>query len=165
MCAASNPNKLGMCVPDVRRGRPEAKILPNLTVAPPASIGPGAEARRAKDALINDRRMNPRLPLQLPLEVCRTNGQGVRVLGASLVSRDISTMGVYFVSPERLERGAQVELDVALVDRPLDRGRVRLKTRGEVVRVEPDGAEGNHGLAVRFDEISFHYEDAEFRTH
>ncbi len=78
-----------------------------------------------------------------------------------LLSRDISTMGVYFLSPKRLEPGTPVELEVGLVDRPLDRGRVRLETTGEVVRTDITDTPGWHGLAVRFDEISFNYEDGE----
>ncbi|MBI3405044.1 MAG: PilZ domain-containing protein [Acidobacteria bacterium] len=107
---------------------------------------------------VDDRRNNPRLPLNLPVRVTKINHNGDSVDGV-LLSRDISTMGVFFLSPKRLDPGTPVNLEVGLVDRPLDRGRVRLETCGQVVRTEITDTPGWHGLAVRFDEISFNYED------
>ena len=154
MCAASNPNRLPMNVstPAPNGGANDHSPLP-VTLGPP-----GESARQLVGTLVNDRRLNPRLPLQLPICVCRVTGNA-RSESAPLISRDISTMGVYFESPQQMEKGASVELDVALVDRPLDRGCVRLSTRGQVVRVGSAETPGWHGLAVRFDELSFHYDD------
>ena len=107
--------------------------------------------------LLQDRRINARLPLRLPLRMTRIGGQ-TGVYDATLLSRDISTIGVYFLSPKRLDPGTAVELEVALVDRPLEHGKVRLATVGQVVRTDITDTPGWHGLAIRFDEISFHYE-------
>jgi PilZ domain len=73
----------------------------------------------------------------------------------SLRTKDISSSGVYFLSPRRLEPGTPLELRVVLVDRPFGRASVTRRTEAHVVRADEASRPGWHGVAVAFDEISF----------
>jgi PilZ domain-containing protein len=102
----------------------------------------------------NERRGYARAQLRLPLKVTRVAGQ--RQLDAvRLCTRDISSSGVFFLCPHRIEPGTPIEIEVALVDRPNHRGSVRMITEAHIVRTEPARANGWHGLAALFDDITF----------
>jgi hypothetical protein len=73
----------------------------------------------------------------------------------SMRTSNISSSGVLFLCPERIEPGTPVELEVCLVDRPFGRGSVKMKTEAHVVRAEPALRHGWHALAVTFDDITF----------
>jgi hypothetical protein len=73
----------------------------------------------------------------------------------SLLTKNISSSGVYFLCPRWIEPGTAIELEVGLVDRPLGRGSVRMTTAAHIVRVDPTDTPGWHGLAASFDDISF----------
>lgn len=106
----------------------------------------------------NDRRTYARAHLRLPLKVTRVAGQ--RQPGAiRLCTRDISSSGVFFLCPQRIEPGTPIEIEVALVDRPTQRGNVRMITEAHIVRAEPARANGWHGLAAIFDDITFQRSD------
>ncbi len=102
----------------------------------------------------DERRLYPRAALSLPLRLLRVAGQRESV-PISLVTRNISSSGVYFLCPRRVEPGTPIELEVGLVDRPLGRGSVRMITAAHVLRAEPTDTPGWHGLAVTFDDITF----------
>lgn len=84
---------------------------------------------------------------------------------APLRTKDISSSGVYFLSPRRIEPGTPVELQVVLVDRPFDRPSVLMRTEAHVVRVEKASRTGWHGVAVAFDDISFSQGASAPRSH
>ncbi len=101
-----------------------------------------------------DRRTYPRAALSLPLRLKRVGGQRETV-PISLVTKNISSSGVYFLCPRWIEPGTPVELEVGLVERPVGRGSVRMSTAAHVVRIERTQTPSWHGLAVTFDDITF----------
>ena len=103
---------------------------------------------------IENRRNYPRLPLQFPLRIRRVAGQPSQVAD-SLVTLNISSTGVYFLSPLRVDRESPIELEIGLTDRPRGPERVRMRARARVIRIDPTSKPGWHGVAVSFDEIAF----------
>ncbi len=101
-----------------------------------------------------DRRTYPRAALSLPLRLKRVGGQRETV-PISLVTKNISSSGVYFLCPRWIEPGTPIELEVSLVERPMGRGSVRMSTSAHVVRIERSQTPSWHGLAVTFDDITF----------
>jgi hypothetical protein len=101
-----------------------------------------------------ERRAYTRAKLRLPLRLVRIAGQRVY---KSLVLRtaDISSSGVLFLCPRRIEPGTPIEMEVVLVDRPFGQGTVRMTTEAHVVRAEPSSRRGRHAVAVSFDDITF----------
>ena len=81
------------------------------------------------------------------------------VVPLTLLTRNISSSGVFFLCPRWIEPDTPVELEVALVDRPFGRGSVHMATVAHIVRVEPTDAPGWHGLAASFDDITFRRDD------
>src|SRR5579863_9397195 len=82
-----------------------------------------------------ERRAYARAKLSLPLRVKRIAG-GRELLGESLHTTNISSSGVLFLCPQRIEPGTPIEIEVRLVDRPFGRGTVRMKTEAQIVRAE-----------------------------
>ncbi|HEX2713176.1 MAG TPA: PilZ domain-containing protein [Candidatus Acidoferrales bacterium] len=103
---------------------------------------------------VDERRTYPRAALSLPLRLKRVGGQR-EPQPVSLLTKNISSSGVYFLCPRWIEPGTAIELEVGLVDRPLGRGSVRMTTAAHIVRVDPTDTPGWHGLAASFDDISF----------
>ena len=95
---------------------------------------------------------------RLPLKVTRVAGQR-QPAAVRLSTRDISSSGVFFLCPERIEPGTPIEIEVALVDRPHQRGSVQMITEAHIVRAEAPRANGWHGLAAIFDDITFQRND------
>jgi hypothetical protein len=102
----------------------------------------------------SERRGYARARLSLTLRVQRIAGQR-EAEPLPLQTHDISSTGVFFLSPRRIEPGTPVELEVLLLNRPLGRGTVRMQTVGHIVRVDESSNPGWHGLAANFDDISF----------
>ena len=105
-----------------------------------------------------ERRAYARAKLSLPLRVKRIAGQR-ELLGESLHTTNISSSGVLFLCPQRIEPGTPIEIEVRLVDRPLGRGTVRMKTEAQIVRAENSSRAGWHCLAAIFDDITFQREE------
>jgi hypothetical protein len=105
-----------------------------------------------------ERRTYARAKLSLPLRVKRIAGQKERI-SELLRTSNISSSGVLFLCPQKIEPGTPIEIEVCLVDRPFGRGTVRMKTEAHVVRVDPSPRPGWHNLAVMFDEITFQREE------
>ncbi len=105
-----------------------------------------------------ERRAYARAKLSLPLRVKRIAGQRERS-AEPLRTTNISSSGVLFQCPRRIEPGTPIELEVCLVDRPFGRGTVRMKTEAHIVRAEPAARAGWHALAATFDDITFHREE------
>jgi hypothetical protein len=105
-----------------------------------------------------ERRAYARAKLSLPLRVKRIAGQRGRA-GESLRTTNISSSGVLFLYPQRIEPGTPIALEVCLVDRPFGRGTVKMTTEAHVVRAEPASRPGWHSLAATFDDITFHREE------
>ncbi len=105
-----------------------------------------------------ERRRSPRAVLSLPLRLIRVE-QIEESLSISLVAQNISSSGVYFLSPRKIEPGMAIELEVGLVDRPFGCGNVRMVTAAHAGRREPSGTPGWHGVAASFDDFDFQRDD------
>ncbi len=107
---------------------------------------------------VEERRGYTRAKLSLPMQVKRIAGQRRRP-HQPLRTTNISSSGILFLFPQRIEPGTPLDLEVCLVDRPRGRGTVRMTTEAHVVRAGPAPRSGWHSLAVTFDDISFHREE------
>src|SRR5207253_4451385 len=70
-----------------------------------------------------EHREYPRATLNLPLRL-RAAGGVPEESPITLVTRDISSTGVYFLCPRQLVAGASIELEIILVSKPLGLGNV-----------------------------------------
>jgi hypothetical protein len=101
-----------------------------------------------------ERRSYVRANLTLPLSVRTVAGRPAAGLVA-LRTQDISSSGIFFLCPRRIEPGTPIEMEVVLVDKTSGRGTVRMCTQACVVRAEEAATPGWHGLAAAFDDITF----------
>jgi hypothetical protein len=106
-----------------------------------------------------ERRGYARARLSLPMRVMRVAGKKESPF-QSLRTINISSSGVLFLCPLRIEPGTPIEMEVCLLDRPLGRGSVKMLTEAHVVRAEPAEKAGWHTLAACFDEITFQREES-----
>lgn len=114
-----------------------------------------------------ERRGTPRASLSLPLRLTKI-GDVAEPIPVTLVTKNISSTGIYFLAPRVIEPGTPIELEVALVERPLGCGSVHLKTAAHVVRAEESEVPGWNGYAASFDDIDFQRDDKippRFRSH
>lgn len=108
---------------------------------------------------VEERRAYARAKLSLPLRLKRIAGQREQKQHV-LRTTNISSSGVLFLYPQRIEPGTPIEIEVCLVDRPLGRGTVRMMTEAHIVRAEPSSRTGWHALAACFDDITFQRDEA-----
>jgi len=148
---------------DSRRGEPASKESSDRSETSRAD--PPSWTTRAKPKGIarvpthavrpaEERRGSARAKLSLPILVKRVAGQRERKT-QTLRTMNISSSGVLFLCPRRIEPGTPIELEVRLVDRPFGRGNVKMMTEAHIVRVDPAPRQGWHALAATFDEITF----------
>lgn len=109
-------------------------------------------------SVAEDRRRSPRACLSLPLQLTSIEGN-VEATPITLVTKNISSSGIFFLAPRKIEPGTAIELAVGLIERPLGRGSVRLKTAAHIVRMEECGVPGWNGFAASFDDIDFDRDD------
>ncbi len=105
-----------------------------------------------------EQRECPRASLRLPLKLRSISGI-LEQFPVSLVTRDISSSGVYFLCPKALVIGAAIELDIVLVSRPLGYGNVVVSSRAKVCRAEPANMPGWFGVAASFEDFAFDRDD------
>jgi hypothetical protein len=110
-------------------------------------------------SVVNNRRNCARAFLRLPMQLTGVNGLELE-FPIPLETRDISASGVYFVTPRRIEPGTAIAMEVALTDRPMGMGSVRMSTTARVVRIELEGARGWFGLAASFDHYEFRRDES-----
>lgn len=104
--------------------------------------------------VVGNRRNCARAFLQLPLRLMAINGRELE-FPIPLETRDISASGVYFLAPQCLDPGTSITMEVALTDRPMGMGSVRMCTMAQVVRSESgQSSHGWFGVAASF----MHYE-------
>lgn len=105
-----------------------------------------------------EQRERPRAALRLPLKL--RSVAGIREeFPVTLVTRDISSSGVFFLCPRLLAPGTEIELDIVLVSRPLGYGNVVVSSRARVARTELANMPGWHGIAASFDDFAFDRDD------
>lgn len=122
--------------------------------------GPRRFARVPTHAIgvAREKRRYPRAKLALPLRLIRV-GQVAEPFPVTLVTRNISSSGIYFLAPREIEVGASVDLEVALVDRPTGQGRVQMYTAAHIVRAEASEMPGWMGYAATFDDFALQRDD------
>jgi hypothetical protein len=105
-----------------------------------------------------EHREYPRATLKLPLRL-RGVGGVPEDFPITLVTRDISSTGVYFLSPKQLPTGTSIELEIVLVSKPMGLGNVVAATMAHVCRTEPASMPGWYGIAASFDDVQFDRDD------
>jgi hypothetical protein len=105
-----------------------------------------------------EQRQYPRAKLKLPLRLRAVGGVPERY-PITLVMRNISSTGVYFLCPKGLAVGTRVELEVLLVSKPLGLGSVLMTTMTHICRAEAAAMPGWFGLAACFDDVQFDHDD------
>jgi len=106
----------------------------------------------------SEQRESPRASLKLPLKL-RSAGGVLEEYPITLVTRDISSSGVFFLCPKPLTPGTEIELDIVLVSRPLGYGNVVVSSKARVRRAEAANMPGWHGIAASFDDFAFDRDD------
>ena len=151
---------------------------PALTAGPAGSViqdpqAPSASARAADTEWTNrrqprginrvpthtvgrarERRAYARARLSLPLRLERVAGQR-HTQHYFLQTTDISSSGLFFLSPLRIEAGTPIELEVKLIAQPVARATVHMSAIAHVVRTEAAEKPGWYGVAAAFDDISY----------
>jgi PilZ domain len=105
-----------------------------------------------------EHRERPRASLKLPLKLRSVEGV-IEEFPVTLVTRDISSSGVYFLCPKPLGAGTVIELDIVLVSRPLGYGNVVVSSKAHVRRSEAANMPGWYGIAASFDDFAFDRDD------
>jgi PilZ domain len=105
-----------------------------------------------------EHREYPRATLRLPLRLRSVNGLQEK-FPITLVTRDISSSGVFFLCPKALAAGASIEIEIILVSRPMGRGNVVVATAARVTRLEPAATPGWYGVAALFEDVVFDRDD------
>jgi PilZ domain len=106
----------------------------------------------------SEQRERPRASLKLPLKLRSVFGV-MEEYPVTLVTRDISSSGVFFLCPKTLAPGTEIELDIVLVSRPLGYGNVVVSSKARVQRVEAANMPGWYGIAASFDDFAFDRDD------
>jgi len=96
--------------------------------------------------------------LNLPLRL-RGAGGVPEEYPVTLVTRNISSTGVYFLCPRQLSAGTSIELEIVLVSKPLGLGNVVMATMAHVCRAEAAATPGWYGIAAAFDDVQFDRDD------
>ncbi len=105
-----------------------------------------------------EQRQYPRAKLKLPLRL-RAVGGVPEEFPITLVMRNISSTGVYFLCPKELPVGTGIELEVVLVSKPMGHGSVVMTTMAHICRAEAAAMPGWYGLAACFDDVQFDHDD------
>jgi len=134
---------------------PALRVMPLLkTPSPRGFLGVPTHAVGVHTEL----RESPRASLKLPLQL-RSVGGLREQYPITLVTRDISSSGVFFLCPKPLAIGTEIELDIVLVSRPLGYGNVVVSSRARVCRTESANMPGWYGIAASFDDFAFDRDD------
>ncbi|HXN51673.1 MAG TPA: PilZ domain-containing protein [Candidatus Acidoferrum sp.] len=153
------------------KGRPvlaaAPQVVSNPAVVPPWRLTPlSSETQPRRFARVPthavgihpEHREYPRATLKLPLRLRSVNNIPEE-FPVTLVTRDISSTGVYFLCPRPLPIAASLEIEIVLVSKPMGHGNVVLATRAHVRRCEPAAMPGWYGIAAPFDEVQFDRDD------
>ena len=105
-----------------------------------------------------EHREYPRATLRLPLRLRSVNDVREKY-PITLVTRDISSSGVFFLCPKALAAGTKIEIEIILVSRPMGRGNVVVATAARVKRLEPAATPGWYGIAALFEDVVFDRDD------
>ena len=169
MCAVRHPDKLreldtsppaastqpAATEPKSRRnGNGTAKLAHGGNGKPRVGVG----HRKRAVLLVEEKRLYPRLPLNLPLRLRRIAGQPPATNGHGLWTEDISSCGVRFQAAHEIELDVPVELEVELVNGPLGGRHLQMVTLARIVRSGPGKKPGWQEFGAQFEEITFNAE-------
>jgi len=135
--------------------------VPSLRVMPLQPVTPMRRFARVPTHAVGvfpEQREYPRASLRLPLRLRGVAGRA-EDFPITLVTRDISSSGVFFLCPRKLALDTQIELEVVLVSRPMGRGNVVIVSKARVTRIEPAAMPGWFGIAAPFDDLEFDRDD------
>ena len=135
--------------------------IPSLRVMPLQPVNPMRRFARVPTHAVGvfpEQREYPRASLRLPLRLRGVNGRA-EDFPITLVTRDISSSGVFFLCPRKLALDTPIELEVVLVSRPMGRGNVVIVSHARVTRVEPAAMPGWFGVAASFGDLEFGRDD------
>ena len=163
---ATQPTTLGpVAVPSLAKAVAASATLvprvPLLRVMPLQPLNPMRRFARVPTHAVGvfpEQREYPRASLRLPLRLRSVNGRA-QDFPITLVTRDISSTGVFFLCPRKLDLQTFIELEVVLVSRPMGRGNVVIVSHAHVARVEPAAMPGWFGIAASFDDLVFDRDD------
>jgi PilZ domain len=149
--------------------RREAKAQTIGVVSSTGKPGPHRFARvpTYTVGVAHERRDNPRAALPLPLRLTRVDNVA-EPYPVTLVTRNISSSGIYFMAPRDFSIGQSVELEVALIERPQGQGSVQMFTAAHIVRCEDADLAGWRGYAATFDDFAIKRDDVvpmRYRAH
>ncbi len=153
---SSLPQSLPSAAPTPLR-TPTLKVVP---LRSPSALAIRRFARVPTHAVgvFHEQREYPRASLRLPLRL-RSVARIAEKYPITLVTRDISSSGVFFLCPKRIELHSSIELEIVLVSRPMGRGNVVAVTEARVRRVEVANMPGWFGIAASFDDLKFDRDD------
>lgn len=156
----SNGNSAAQSLPSALPGPLRTPTLKVIPLRSPSAIAVRRFARIPTHAVgvFHEQREYPRAALRLPLRL-RSVANLAERYPITLVTRDISSTGVFFLCPKRLELNASIELEIVLVSRPLGRGNVVAVTVARVRRLEAANMPGWFGIAASFDDLKFARDD------
>src|SRR5258707_10902427 len=135
--------------------------VPSLRVIPLQPLSPMRRFARVPThavGVFQEQREYPRASLRLPLRLRGVSGRA-EDFPITLVTRDISSTGVFFLCPRKLAPQTPIELEVVLVSRPMGRGNVVIVSKARVTRLEPAAVPGWFGIAASFDDLEFDRDD------
>lgn len=138
-----------------------APRVPSLRVRPLQPVNPVRRFARVPThavCMFPELREYPRASLRLPLRLRGVNGRP-EDFPITLVTRDISSSGVFFLCPRNIPVKTAIELEVVLISRPLGRGNVVIVSKAHVARTEPAAMPGWFGIAASFDDLEFDRDD------
>jgi len=98
-----------------------------------------------------ERRRHPRFTAWLPLRL-KVVGGIVEPKPAPLVTQNLSKTGLCFPSPQRIEPGQSIEVEVTLPGAGLSGSDTRILSTGYIVRAESTKEPGWYRLAAAFEE-------------
>jgi hypothetical protein len=163
---AAQPATLGpVVVPNLANAVAASAALiprvPLLRVMPLQPVNPMRRFARVPTHAVGvfpEQREYPRASLRLPLRLRSVNGRA-EDFPITLVTRDISSTGAFFLCPRKLDLRTPIELEVILVSRPMGRGNVVIVSHARVARIEPANMPGWFGVAASFDDLEFDRDD------
>jgi hypothetical protein len=103
--------------------------------------------------IVVEQRKAKRFELTLPIELIQAGSETVSTVGQT---KNMSSAGVLFVSPEEIDVGQPIEYLITF--HPGTKGEIRLRCMGKVVRLErpPEGnGQGEIGIAATLERYEF----------
>ena len=156
---ATNPRETTvgpLSLPELQR-TPALRVVPLLRPSLPRQF---VRVPTHAVGVYPEHRQYPRAKLKLPLRL-RSVGGVLQEFPVTLVMRNMSSTGIYFLCPRHVAVGTALELEVALVSKPMGCGNVVMSTRAHVCRTEAAATPGWYGLAASFDDVAFDRDDGQ----